>query len=344
MIAGAIPNAIKPNPVTDANNTKNVIQSGGRNRLELEDQSGQEKITLSTPYQNSSLKMGAAGDHEFINTTDGRGLWKTGKDSDFDIGGRWVVKVDQSLQEKISGSVTETYGSSQTTTVSGAFTETLSSGSTQTISAVSTKTITGAETRTVSGGLTESITGGETRDVSGSFTESVNGAWTQSVNGAVTQTTTGATTHTITGSLTQTVVGGATVTTPAAFNLTAAGGVNIDCAAGLNVVAPGGVQFIAPGGFTVIAPGGIRTVDESLTSHGGFHCNYFGMIMAFTGLKMDLTGAAIAGTLVKAEAVGFGAKFWAAEFANKEAKIQMGAFKLSGFGFNLVDSVISLFM
>ncbi|WP_437587404.1 type VI secretion system Vgr family protein [Sorangium sp. So ce1000] len=58
-IVGVAPNALTPSPVTSGNNTRNVIQTGGRNRLELEDQAGQERVTLSTPYDNTYIRMGA---------------------------------------------------------------------------------------------------------------------------------------------------------------------------------------------------------------------------------------------------------------------------------------------
>ncbi|AUX46532.1 hypothetical protein SOCE26_080380 [Sorangium cellulosum] len=58
-IVGVAPNALTPSPVTSGNNTRNVIQTGGRNRLEIEDQAGQERITLSTPHANTYIRMGA---------------------------------------------------------------------------------------------------------------------------------------------------------------------------------------------------------------------------------------------------------------------------------------------
>jgi type VI secretion system secreted protein VgrG len=58
-IVGVAPNALTPSPVTSGNNTRNVIQTGGRNRLELEDQAGQERVTLSTPYDNTYIRLGA---------------------------------------------------------------------------------------------------------------------------------------------------------------------------------------------------------------------------------------------------------------------------------------------
>jgi len=79
VIMGVVPNAHTPSPVTQGNNTTNVIQTGGRNRLELEDKSGSQRITMSTPTENTYLRMGALNDdHNFIGRTDGSALIYTG--------------------------------------------------------------------------------------------------------------------------------------------------------------------------------------------------------------------------------------------------------------------------
>jgi type VI secretion system secreted protein VgrG len=59
VIAGVVPNAHTPSPVTQANHTKNVIQTGGRNRIEFEDKEGHERITFKTPHENTWFSMGA---------------------------------------------------------------------------------------------------------------------------------------------------------------------------------------------------------------------------------------------------------------------------------------------
>ena len=67
VITGVVPNALTPSPVTSGNHTKNVIQTGGRNRLELEDLAGQQRVTLSTPYANTYLRIGSPNEqHERI--------------------------------------------------------------------------------------------------------------------------------------------------------------------------------------------------------------------------------------------------------------------------------------
>ena len=115
VIAGAIPNATTPSPVTSGNHTKNVIQTGGRNRLELEDQAGQQRITLSTPHSNTYLRMGSPNeDHEMILKTDKRGLWSTGVSTDFTIGNFWHITVGADKEETVTGPVTETYNDTKT--------------------------------------------------------------------------------------------------------------------------------------------------------------------------------------------------------------------------------------
>src|SRR5262245_35052404 len=52
VIAGVAPNAHTPSPVTGLNHTTNVIQTGGRNRIEMEDLEGSQRITISSPTMN----------------------------------------------------------------------------------------------------------------------------------------------------------------------------------------------------------------------------------------------------------------------------------------------------
>jgi len=115
VIAGAIPNATTPSPVTSGNHTRNVIQTGGRNRFELEDLAGEQRITLSTPHSNTYLRMGSPNeDHELIAKTDMRGLWCTGHNTDFNIRGHWWIEVDKDKKEVVTLAVYEEYNATKT--------------------------------------------------------------------------------------------------------------------------------------------------------------------------------------------------------------------------------------
>lgn len=177
VIAGAIPNAVTPSPVTSGNHTRNVIQTGGRNRFELEDQSGQQRITLSTPTANTYIRMGFANeDHELIARTDLRGLWCTGGNTDFNITGHWWIEVDKDKKEHITGAVEEKYKDVKTEEVTGHVTETYNDGQATTINSGMREETSNAHKKIITkGGHEETITGGLTHSTDGATTITTTG-------------------------------------------------------------------------------------------------------------------------------------------------------------------------
>ncbi|AGP36737.1 hypothetical protein SCE1572_20915 [Sorangium cellulosum So0157-2] len=108
VISGVVPNTLTPSPVTSGNHTKNVIQTGGRNRLELEDMAGQQRITMSTPYSNTYIRMGSPNaEHELIVKTDDNTLLDAGRSYDQTVGmnggGDWTVTVADHWKSTIGG-------------------------------------------------------------------------------------------------------------------------------------------------------------------------------------------------------------------------------------------------
>ena len=256
LIVATGPNPETPSPVTKANATQNVIQTGGENRMEIEDQAGQEYVATYSPPEKTTLHLGAHASkyHEGHNATlrtDGNMRIHAGSDRHITVGGEET--------EDVQGPLTEDYHATQSTHVFGAWDETIDGGATQTISA--------GETRTVTGGLTEDISGGETRTIAPDQTESVSASRTVIVGANVTETVGASATHTvgasqsetIGGSLTQTVGADYSVTTPASYTVTATGG----------------STWVAPAGFTILAPGGVTTVDDHHNAAGGEeHASY----------------------------------------------------------------------
>jgi type VI secretion system secreted protein VgrG len=121
VISGVVPNVLTPSPVTSANHTKNVIQTGGRNRFELDDKNGQQQIVLSTPYSNTYLSMGVPNDHELTQKTDDNALYDAGKNFDLRVGqnggGTWDAKIKDNWITHVQSGVHEFYveaGSSYT--------------------------------------------------------------------------------------------------------------------------------------------------------------------------------------------------------------------------------------
>lgn len=115
VIVGAIPTAVHPSPVTSSNHTKNVIQTGGRNRFEMEDSDGSQRVTISTPHAKSFFHIGAAlegmstvfsgegtiPDHQVAIHTEGNSLINTCGTSDIETGIDWNVVIGNDHHEQI---------------------------------------------------------------------------------------------------------------------------------------------------------------------------------------------------------------------------------------------------
>jgi type VI secretion system secreted protein VgrG len=194
VIAGVVPNALTPSPVTRGNHTKNVIQTGGRNRLELEDKAGQQRITLSTPHANSYVRMGSPNlDHQMIIHTDGATL--------LDAGENWDVTVGRNLNERVEGTTTEVYVGEQNTTALGGRVEFFSKHETEVKGHFHSQhhaghkdEIEGVAERVVKGTLIDTVTSTVSQDY-GATTTKINGNWDQTITGLLTQTINGPTSH-----------------------------------------------------------------------------------------------------------------------------------------------------
>jgi type VI secretion system secreted protein VgrG len=88
VISGVVPNMLLPSPVTSSNHTRNVIQTGGRNRMEFEDLSGQQWIHLSTPHEKTYIRLGLPFDgvHEMHFQTEKDTLLESGQNFDLHVG------------------------------------------------------------------------------------------------------------------------------------------------------------------------------------------------------------------------------------------------------------------
>ena len=62
IIAGAAPNPDNPSQVKAENETKNMITTGGQNKIHLEDQEGSQRILMQTPTSNTWVRLGATND------------------------------------------------------------------------------------------------------------------------------------------------------------------------------------------------------------------------------------------------------------------------------------------
>jgi type VI secretion system secreted protein VgrG len=215
VIAGVVPNALTPSPVTRGNHTKNVIQTGGRNRLELEDKAGQQRITLSTPYSNTYLRMGAPNaDHELILHTGDNALLNANRNWDVVVGvnldehvlGDVKESYDGKKAERVGGDTVEDYRLDQTTTVG--YTRASDYGSQTTyVRGTVEETYDGALSRTFKSGAKKTIFGDEENTISGAFTQHV-GSKKHIIAGTGATLTYGVSADTVFGAANKNFIGG----------------------------------------------------------------------------------------------------------------------------------------
>ena len=69
MIAGAVPNALNQAVVRSDNATKNVIHTGGRNRIVMEDTEGKQYVHIATPHKGSYIHIGSTFNPQYNKVT-----------------------------------------------------------------------------------------------------------------------------------------------------------------------------------------------------------------------------------------------------------------------------------
>lgn len=197
VIVGAIPNAVTPSPVTSANNTKNVIQTGGFNRLEIEDLSGQQRVTLSTPHSNTHLLMGNPKEgHELIAKTDANALLHSGSTTDFKIGNLWNIDVTSHKTENLGATFTQTvqsvvlqnYNATHTVNVVADVTYNHSANFIHNVTADANQTVDGSHTQKIGADVTKKIGGHQTKNVGGNDKLTLAGDKTHDIGGNETKT------------------------------------------------------------------------------------------------------------------------------------------------------------
>lgn len=226
VILGAAPNAETPSPVTSANATMNVLQTGGRNRFEFEDDASKRYIDLYSPPERSALHFGKPHGkdehrnfehkHYYASRTDGNGLVHTGSHLDVTVGGKKTERVERT--------VTETYQNTQTTNVTAHVEEIYHGKQTTTVSLLAKETY--GTHKTITPGTTNETTLLQRTEVTSTLDETISTQTTTNSMGhrevCATHNFTVDTTSTQTcGLLLMTVDGNTTITSSPSFSLTA---------------------------------------------------------------------------------------------------------------------------
>lgn len=322
VIAGTAPNPKTPSPVTSDNHTQNVVQTGGLNRIEMEDLDGAQYIDISTPPKKTHIHLGAhhgAHKHNWIVKTDGNGLVHTGGDEDVFVGGK--------LTEHAVGLVTETYDDNHDTTVALDQTTTIGLNQTNTIGLDQTNTIGLNQTTTVGLDQTTTIGANQNNTIGASQNNKIAGDQTSLIGGSQMQ---------MIGSNQVTLLGGNQVSLIGGSQTQLVGG-------GHTSIFSGGGTVISPPGYTIIAPGGYKVVGASWFKTAaysgeaiGAKISFYGAKTDIGGIKMDLCVAKIDMYATKADCAGFKASpigVW----------IKTNGLAIGARGLNLIKAGLSLF-
>jgi type VI secretion system secreted protein VgrG len=212
VIAGVVPNAHTPSPVTSSNHTTNVIQTGGRNRLEMEDLDGSQRFTFSTPVETSMLRLGAPNDDcnarliscgvgrlqegaNFTMITHGakreeaknvideqlRGAFKT------TVTNKTTERYNATKLEEVFGDLEQTYKTSHKTTVTGHVEEIYNGKHKTTVKGARVETLDAEVRQNYDATLATTVTNKVTDTYSGGYNLSVSGTMTHTVSGKVTR-------------------------------------------------------------------------------------------------------------------------------------------------------------
>lgn len=297
FIAGAIPNAHNPSAVATSNHTRNVIHTGGNNRIEMEDDAGNQWINLETPVESSYLHLGKPNNpsHHIVLESTGNCLFDFGTNQDIRVGGN--------LDEHVVKAVTETYGADHTSEVKGPQKTTVKKeGCKETYESTQTTLVGGdvSETYQAAQNTTVQQAARDELFLSGQNTTVDGGLADQEFTDRHLRTVASSTSTTHLGDYTRRVTDTAMVTYPA--GLKRLWGLSKGTFATYNWVIPGGMNTVALN-YKISVPQDNWTFLTNLKVtllkiEMGF------LSLGWTAAKMELTGLAQGATGSKMEAVG----------------------------------------
>ncbi|MFO0755168.1 MAG: type VI secretion system tip protein TssI/VgrG [Byssovorax sp.] len=315
MIAGVVPNAHKPSPVIAANHTKNVIQTGGENRIEMEDLAGNQYIKITCPTKETMLHLGQPHNptHNIQLETKGNSRFKFGTDWDITVGGH--------LFEEVTGDVKETYKATQKTHVTGLVEETYDASQETKVTGHQKTVVTADVSEDYGGTLKTHVKGAVTTDFDSGQTFTIkSGGQKETITGPHTITLTGSRTETITENLTQNINGAVVITTPQTYT--------INCPS---------VTINASSGHTIINPAQHVEVHGFWDKSAWTATEKVGLKFSLFGVKIDVGAVAVSLQAAKIDTTGV-------KVDNYLAKSDCGPMKLSTHGTKLRNTALALYL
>ena len=212
VIAGVVPNALTPSPVTRSNHTQNVIKTGGGSYMVMEDQADEQYIDTFVQVGKTGVHMGHRVPMEIpvpgptqLSTKKESFYFTyavtTDKDAGFQVKGKWWQEVGDSYWLDVGDTATIRYGgvhtlharnhsnefyyANRSTTIDGTYEQHALSAVTHTFDSGWTRNVTGTVMENVQGSITENLVGARHTNVSGAWTQTVGGGITQTIKGPV---------------------------------------------------------------------------------------------------------------------------------------------------------------
>jgi type VI secretion system secreted protein VgrG len=190
IICGVLPNALTPSPVSKSNNTKNVLQTGGLNRLEIEDTTGSEYVKWKTPYANTTLHIGAPHNPTaaIYLGTDEHWHSKIGGDIRMQAGRDIWISADGRLDERITGSTCQHYMADRYEWTKGFLHQEMSAGFKQEETGFYEQYIHGGYKQVIDGFVDTQWSAGAKQSVTGDYAQNVSCNMEQKIHGYFKQT------------------------------------------------------------------------------------------------------------------------------------------------------------
>jgi type VI secretion system secreted protein VgrG len=192
VIASVAPDAHRPSLVTGKNHTQNILKTGGKNHMVIEDLEGKQSIDLYTPSQETNLYMGVPRVHAFstppeektsaesvITSVPCAFYLKTCGTAGFDVAGDWWQNVGTNYLVDVAGKTTVSYNGNYVLNVNSPtklfYNDTLE---TEIKSGWKDTIVTGGVQQKIeAGGWKQEVTGNSEQAITGELMSSMSDGW-----------------------------------------------------------------------------------------------------------------------------------------------------------------------
>jgi type VI secretion system secreted protein VgrG len=157
IIAASVPNPATGTPVKSGNKSQCMIRTGGNNQIQLEDNDGSQRITMTTPSEGTMFSMGAPNSPGagFDMKTDANIHSDIGVDATYKIGGNVDWTIAKNAMRKVLGFCEDKITGSWRKTINGDFQSFIVGLDSKQVLGANTETYGGLQHETVMGAIVQ---------------------------------------------------------------------------------------------------------------------------------------------------------------------------------------------